>query len=114
MWELQGSQWLLAWMGGLVLKGLCEFAFFVPVGFVSAIVVPRGQGLLARFPISLPALVVATVLTALVHAVKMGLSWHVSEAVGLTLPLIGCLFGHIADEKGMVVGAGRLEQKPAE
>jgi hypothetical protein len=93
VWELQDSRRLLAWMGGLALKGLCEFAFFVPVGFISAMVVPRGQGLLRRFAISLPALVAATVLTALVHAVKMGLSWHVSEVIGLTIPLLGCLFG---------------------
>ena len=89
LWELQDFAWIVR----LALKGLCEFALFVPLGFVSAIVVPRGWGLLRRLPISLPALVVAGVLAAIVHAVKVGLSWHVPEALGLTLPLLGCLLG---------------------
>jgi len=92
-WQMQGSRWFFAWMGGLALKGLCEFTLFVPVGFISAMVVPRGQGLLSRFAISLPGLVVASVLAALVHVVKMGLSWHVSEVLALTLPVLGCLLG---------------------
>jgi len=80
-------------MGGLALGGLCEFALFVPVGFISAMAVPRGRRSPGRFTIGLAALVVAAVLAALVHAVEMGLSWHVSEVLALTLPLLGCLIG---------------------
>jgi len=93
MWQLQDSHRLLACIGGLILMGFCEFAYFVPVGFIATIVVPRGSGWLRRFPISLPALAAASTLAALVYVVEIGRSWHLVAVVGLMLPLLGCLFG---------------------
>ncbi|MFH1882705.1 MAG: hypothetical protein ABIL62_08350 [Planctomycetota bacterium] len=93
VWELQDSRRLLGWIGGLVLKGFCEFAYFVPVGFIATMVVPRGLGWFRRFPISLPALVLGSTLAVLVRTVEIGWSWHLAVVVGLALPLLGCLFG---------------------
>jgi len=93
MWELQNSQRLLGWIGGLAFRGFCDFVYFVPVGLVAAIIVPRGPGWFHRFPISIPALVAAGALAALTRTIGIGRSWHFAAAVGLALPLLGCLFG---------------------
>jgi len=93
VWKLQDSRQILGWIGGLVLMGFCEFAYFVPVGFIATMVVPRGLGWFRRFPISLPALVVGSTLTVMVSVVDIGRSSHLAVVVGLALPLLGCLFG---------------------
>ena len=93
VWELQDSRQLLAWIGGLVLRDLYEFAYFVPFGFIATMVVPHGSRWLRRFPISLPALVAGSTLAALVRTVEIGRSWHLAVVVGLAFPLLGCLFG---------------------
>lgn len=93
MWELQDSHRLLGWIGGLAFRGFCDFVYFVPVGFVAAIIAPRGSGWFRRFPISLPALLAASALAALTRTVGIGGSWYLAAAVGLVLPLLGCLFG---------------------
>jgi len=93
MWELQDSHRLLTCIGELILTGFCEFAYFVPVGFIATIVVPPGSGWLRRFPISLPALAVASTFVALVYIVEIGQSWHLVAVVGFILPLLGCIFG---------------------
>jgi len=80
VWELQDPRRLLGWIGGLVLNGFCEFAYFVPVGFIATMVVPRGLGWLRRFPISLPALVLGSTLAVLVRTVEIGWSWHSAVA----------------------------------
>ncbi len=93
VWELQESRRLLGWIGGLVLTGFCEFAYFVPFGFIATMVLPRGSRWLRRFPISLPALLAGGALAALVRVVEVGHSWHLAVAAGLAIPLLGCLFG---------------------
>jgi len=93
VWELQDSHRLLSWVGRFVFIGFCEFAYFVPVGFIAAMVVRRGSGRLGRFPISLRGLAAGSWFTVLVCAVEIGRSWHWAAAVGLMLPLFGCLFG---------------------
>ena len=93
VWELQESRRLIGWIGELVLTGICELVYFVPVGFVATMLVPRRLGRLRWFPVSLGALGVAGVLAVLVHAFEIGWSWHLAAGVGLLLPLLGCLFG---------------------
>lgn len=93
VWELQNSHRLAGWIGGFALGAFCEFAYLAPVGFVAALVVPNNSGWLRRFPISLPALAMASALAALVYAIKIAGPWHLAVALGLAFPLLGCLFG---------------------
>ena len=93
MWELQDSQRLVRWMGGLAFTALGEWACFVPLGFAAALVVPRSTGWRRRLPINVPGLLLAGALVALVFTVKIGGSWNLVAAVGLAIPLLGCLFG---------------------
>jgi len=44
VWKLQDSHQLLVWIGGFVFRGFCEFAYFVPVGFIVAMVLPHDRG----------------------------------------------------------------------
>ena len=90
VWDLQDSDRLLWWIGGLVLSGICQFAYFVPVGFCAAMVASGGKGRLRR---SLTALIVGGAVAVLVLAAEVGRSWHLAAVVGLALPLLGCLFG---------------------
>lgn len=93
LWQLQDSRQLLAWMGGLVFGAFGQFAYFVPLGFVTAIVVPRGLGRLCRLVTSLLAFSVAVALAILVQSVQIGRSWHLAATTGLALPVLGSLFG---------------------
>jgi len=93
VWGLQDSHRLVRWMGGLAFTTLGEWACFIPVGFVATLVVPRSTGWLRRLPISISGLLLAGALTALVFTVKIGGSWSLAAGVGLTIPLLGCLFG---------------------
>ncbi len=93
LWESQDSRGLVGWIGGLVLRVLSESAYFVPLGFVVAVVVPRGSGWLRRLPISLPALVTGSALTALAYAIEIVGSQHLVAGAGLVFPWLGCLFG---------------------
>ena len=93
VWGLQDSHRLVRWMAGLALATLGEWACFIPVGLVATLVVPRSTGWLRRLPISVPGLLLAGALAALVFAVKISGSWSLAAAVGLTIPLLGCLFG---------------------
>ncbi len=93
VWELQDSHQLVRWMGGLIPAILGEWACFIPLGLVAALVVPRSTGWRRWLPISVPGLLLAGALAALVLTVKIGGSWSLAAAVGLTIPLLGCLFG---------------------
>lgn len=93
VWELQDSHQLVRWMGGLALALVSEWACFVPLGFVAALAVGRSTGWRRRLPISLPGLLLAGALAALVFAVKIGGSWNAVAAAGLMIPLLGSLFG---------------------
>ena len=93
IWELQSSRRLLAWIGWLAFISLWEFVKFVPVGFLTTRIVPRRFRGPRWFPISLAALVVASTLTVLLHALRIGWPWHSAEVAALALPLLGCLFG---------------------
>jgi hypothetical protein len=93
VWGLQDSQRLVQWMGGLAFTALGEWACFLPLGFVAALVVPCSVGWRRRLPISVLGLLLAGALAALVFTIKIGGSWSLAAAVGLTIPLLGCLFG---------------------
>ena len=93
VWDLQDSRQLMAWVGGLVLLSFLKFAYFVPVGFLVPMAIPRRLGRFRWFPIDLRALSLAGILAILVHAVEIGWPWHLAAVVGLVFPLLGCLFG---------------------
>lgn len=93
VWGLQDSHQLVRWMGGLVLRAAAEWACFIPLGVVATLVVPRSAGWRRRLPISVPGLLLAGALAALVFTVKIGGSWSLAAAVALVIPLLGCLFG---------------------
>jgi len=93
VWQLQDSSRIFALIGGIALAALYQFAYFVPVGFFSAMVVCRAPERLRRFPAGLAALMVAGILAVSVYAVASGRSWHPAEIVGLTIALLGCMFG---------------------
>ena len=93
VWDLQDSRQFMAWVGGLVLLSLLKFAYFVPVGFLVPMAIPRRLGRFRWFPIDLRALSLAGILAILVHAVEIGWPWHLAAVVGLVFPLLGCLFG---------------------
>lgn len=93
LWQLQQTHRLLAWIGGLTFIGFCEFMYYVPIGFLSAMVVPQGFVRLGRSPVNLPALLAASLITVLLCVVEIGKSWYLAAAVGFLLPLLGCLFG---------------------
>jgi len=92
-WELQDSRRLLGWIGGLVLAAFCESAYFLPIGFIAAIAVPRGSGRLGRFHTPLLALVIASALAVLLYVVEIAWSWDSAAALGLVFPLLGGLLG---------------------
>ena len=93
LWELQDSRRLLAWAGGLVFTALCGSACFIPVGFVAAVLAPRGSGRLRRFLIRLSALSLASAIAALVYVVEIVGLGHSAVVFGLVFPLLGCIFG---------------------
>lgn len=93
VWELQNSRRLLAWITGLFLLGLWEFAYFIPLGSVAVIALARNSRWLRWLPINPLALALASVLAILVHTVEIGLSWNSVAVAGLAIPLLGCLFG---------------------
>ena len=93
VWDLQDAHRLLAWMGGLILRGFYEFAYFVPVGFIAAFAVPRRSGWLRRSPVSLPALAVASAIAVLARALEIGPSWHLAAIAPVAIPLLGGLLG---------------------
>jgi hypothetical protein len=93
IWGLQDSHRLLQWIGRLVLVHVRAFLYFVPVGFVVAIVIPQGSRRVRRLPVNIGALAAGCAVTVLARAIEIGRSWHLAAAVGLVLPLLGCLFG---------------------
>ena len=93
VWELQDSHQLLIWIGSFVFRGFCEFAYFVPVGIITAMVFSHRRGRLHRLAIIVPALMAGGMLAFIVRAIEIDQSWHWDGVVSLVLPLIGCLFG---------------------
>jgi len=93
LWNLQDSQQLLAWMRDLVVMSFFEFAYFIPMGFITAIVIARGSGWYRWFPASLSMLLVASTLAVLVKCIETGWSFHLVAVVGLVIPVLGCFFG---------------------
>jgi hypothetical protein len=93
VWELQDSDRFVAWIGGFVLTGVYEFAFFIPLGFLAALAVPYGSRALRRLPINIAALAIAGAVAVLATAVETWPSWHLGTVASLVLPLLGCLFG---------------------
>ena len=93
VWELQDSHRLVGWMAGLVVVALCELAYYLPVGFLTAVLVPRGSGWLRRLPISLPALGAAGAIASLVRVIETAGSWRLAAFAGLAFPLLGGLLG---------------------
>ena len=93
VWELQDSHRLVGWMVGLVVVAVCELAYYLPLGFLTAVLVPRGSAWLRRLPIGLPALGAAGAIATLVRAVETAGSWRLVAFAGLAFPLLGCLLG---------------------
>ena len=93
VWNLQDSHQLLVWIGSLVFRGFCQFAYFVPVGFIAAMVFSHLRGRLHRLAIIFPALMAGGTLAFIVRAIEIDQSWHWAGVVSLVLPLTGCLFG---------------------
>ena len=93
VWEMQNSQRLLAWLGGLALASFWEFVCFIPVGFLAALAVPRSPRLLYRLPINLAAVVAAGTIAALVSVVQVWPSWHLGTVASLVPLLLGALLG---------------------
>ena len=93
VWELQDSHQLLVWMGSFVFRGFCEFAYFIPVGFITAMVFSHRRGRLHRLAIIFPALMAGGILAFIVRAIEIDQSWHWAGVVSLALPITGCLFG---------------------
>jgi len=93
VWELQDSHQLLVWIGSFFFRGFCEFAYFIPVGFIAAMVFPRHRDRFQRLAIILPALMAGGMLAFIVRAIEIDQSWHWAGVVSLTIPLLGCLFG---------------------
>ncbi len=93
LWELHDSRRFLAWAGGLVLTALCQSAYFIPVGFVAALLVPRGRGRLRRFWVRLCALSMAGTIAVLIYVVGLVGSGRPAVVLGLVFPLLGCGLG---------------------
>jgi len=93
VWELQDSHQLLVLIGSFLFRGFCEFAYFVPVGFITAMVFSHHWRWCRRLPIIIPALMAGSMLVIMVRAIEIDQSWHWAGVVSLVLPLVGCLFG---------------------
>ena len=93
VWELRDPRRLAQVGCGLVFRALGELAYFVPIGFISTVVMRGGSVRLRRFPVRLSAPAIATVLTILVHAVKYIDSWYIGAVIGMVFPLLSCCLG---------------------
>lgn len=93
LWELHDPHRLLAWAGRLVLAGVYQGAEFVPVGFIAAILVPRGSGRFRRLLIRLCALSMAGTIAGLIYTAELVGSGRPAVVFGLVLPLLGCFLG---------------------
>jgi len=93
LWELQDSGQLIRWAAGIVLGGLCDFAYFIPVGFIAMMIFGGGSGRLVRFGKSVRALALCAGVAVVVRGFAVGWSWYLGVVVGLLLPLAGCVFG---------------------
>lgn len=93
IWKLQDSHQFVIWVGGFVFRGFCQFAYFVPFGFIIAFVFPRNQRRLRRFSNKFFVLTAGIIFIFLIRTIEIDRSWHLADVVGLLLPLLGCLFG---------------------
>lgn len=93
LWELQDANRFLAWLDGVLVAALWEFACLVPVGFVAALVAPRGSGRFRRFLIRLSAASLAGAVAVSVYLVAFAASGRPALVLGLVFPLLGCFFG---------------------
>ncbi|MFC1794791.1 hypothetical protein ACFL3Q_14535, partial [Planctomycetota bacterium] len=93
VWKLQNSHQLLVWIGGFIFRGFCEFAYFVPIGFITALVFPHDWRWHRRFPLNFSALTAGSIFVFLIRTIEIDQSWHLAEVVSMVLPLLGCLFG---------------------
>ena len=93
LWQLQHTPRFLGCIGGLALTGFYEFMYFIPVGFISTMVVSNVSLWLHRFPINLWALLIAGLITTIICIVEARNSWYLAAVVGFLLPLLGCFFG---------------------
>lgn len=78
---------------GLVLRASCDFAYFVPIGFVVALVVSRGSRHPRRVGTGLRATAIASAIAVVLYAIRLARSGHLAAAPGVVFPLLGCLFG---------------------
>jgi hypothetical protein len=93
VWELPSSRRLARWISAFILWTFCESGYFVPLGFIAALVVPRGFWWLRRVPVGFLALAMASGLTVLVHMIETVGSGHQMAVADLVFPLFGSFFG---------------------
>ncbi|MBM4028732.1 MAG: hypothetical protein FJ280_25555 [Planctomycetes bacterium] len=93
VWELHDERRVGEWIGRLVLGAVCGSAYFIPVGFLAALILPRGSNWLGRLLSGLLVLTLAGALTVSVCAVGTAGSWRPLMAVSCVLPLLGSLLG---------------------
>jgi hypothetical protein len=105
---LHNSSRLIEWIAGFVLSMLVEFALFTIFGFLVTIVIPRGSDRLCWTTFSLPALIVSSILTVIVHLTKLNSSSYLVWTVDLSFPLLGCIFGTWAGTKWLCGWRARL------
>ena len=93
LWHLQNTQRLVTWLGQIAFMGLCEFACYVPLGFIAIMLAVWTGGRRARWRVSASACALAVLITLLARIVQIGPVWHVATLAGLILPLLGCFLG---------------------
>ena len=108
LWELQNSHRLLAWIGEVVLAGVCESALLIPVGFLAALAMSHHGRFLRRLPINVTALAIAAVVAVVALAIEIWPAWHLGAVASLVLPLVGGLFGAWI---GTIWGRGRRARR---
>jgi len=93
LWQLQDSHRLAEWLGGLVLTPVTALAYFVPIGLLAALVVPRSTKRFARLRTGVSILAISCIPAVLVRVTHVGGHWEAVFAPGLIPPLLGCLLG---------------------
>jgi hypothetical protein len=93
LWNLDDLSRFPGWIGGLVLMNLLEFAYFVPLGFIAAMVVARKPGRGRRFLLGVLTAGVAGTLTVAICGIGTILARPQGTPADLVLPLLGSLLG---------------------
>jgi hypothetical protein len=93
LWNLQNSHQFVYWIGGFFLRGFCEFAYAIPLGFITALVFPQNRTKPRWLPINITAFIAIIIFVLLLRTIETDQFWYLAGVVGLALPLLGFLFG---------------------